>query len=125
MNDACADSFFAHIRSWQDAYRQGDGRRGNLLAPRTIRDHHDDFRRIVFDHEPDPIDNNAVEALLDPEYVRGMRVYDEAASRWPMTSGGVTTCGRMMEMVVESSRCPRFCRTRERLDRMGDRIPSL
>ena len=33
---------------------------------------------IVLDHEPEPIDDNAVEALLDPEYVRGMRVYDEA-----------------------------------------------
>ena len=32
----------------------------------------------MFDDEPDPIDDNAVEALLDPEYAPGMRVYDEA-----------------------------------------------
>ena len=36
------------------------------------------FEGIVFDHKPDPIDDNAVEALLDAEYVQGMRVYDEA-----------------------------------------------
>ena len=41
------------------------------------RDHHADFRRIVMEHEPEPTDDNAAKALLDPDYTRGMIAYDE------------------------------------------------
>ena len=30
------------------------------------------------EHEPEPADDNATEALLDPEYAQGMIDYDEA-----------------------------------------------
>jgi hypothetical protein len=80
LNDAWADGFFAGIRDWQDGYRtgNGNGRPGNWMAPCVIRDHHADFRRLVMEHEPDPADDNATEALLDPEYAQGMIDYDEA-----------------------------------------------
>jgi hypothetical protein len=76
LNDVWAESFFAGIRRWQDDYSRGNGRPGNWMAPCVIRDHHADFRRLVMEHEPDPIDGNAAEALLDPDYVRGMEAYD-------------------------------------------------
>jgi MoaA/NifB/PqqE/SkfB family radical SAM enzyme len=78
LNDAWADAFFAGIRDWQNDYRIGNGRPGNWMAPCVIRDHHADFRRLVMQHEPDPTDQNAAEALLDPDYARGMEAYDEA-----------------------------------------------
>jgi hypothetical protein len=48
------------------------------MAPCVIRDHHADFRRLVMEHEPEPSDDNAADALLDPDYARGMEAYDEA-----------------------------------------------
>lgn len=80
LNDAWADGFFTGIRDWQDGYRtgKGNGRPGNWMAPCLIRDHHADFRRLVMEHEPEPADDNATEALLDPDYAQGMIDYDEA-----------------------------------------------
>jgi MoaA/NifB/PqqE/SkfB family radical SAM enzyme len=78
LSEAWADGFFAGIRDWQDDYRIGNGKPGNWLAPCVIRDHHADFRRLVMEHEPDPADDNAADALLDPDYARGMAEYDEA-----------------------------------------------
>jgi MoaA/NifB/PqqE/SkfB family radical SAM enzyme len=78
LNDAWADAFFDHLRSWQRAYRRGNGHAGNWMAPCPIRDHHAAFRRVLIEHEPDPTDANATEALLDPEYARGMIAYGEA-----------------------------------------------
>ena len=51
---------------------------GNLLMACPIRDHHKELRRIVLEHEPDPVDDNARQALLDPGYARGLLAYDEA-----------------------------------------------
>lgn len=78
LNDAWDEGFFADIRAWQSDYSEGNSRPGNWLAPCIIRDHHDDFRIILNKHEPEPIDPNAAEAWADPEYVAGMRTYDEA-----------------------------------------------
>ncbi len=87
LNDAWADAFFAHLRTWQREYHDGNGngrapnengRAGNWMTPCPIRDHHAAFRRILSEHEPDPIDENATEALLDAEYARGMAAYGEA-----------------------------------------------
>ena len=78
LNDAWAEGFFAGIRSWQEDYAIGNGRPGNWMAPCVIRDHHADFRRLVMEHEPEPADDNATEALLDPDYAQGMIDYDEA-----------------------------------------------
>jgi hypothetical protein len=78
LNDAWADRFFGGIRDWQRDYAAGNGRPGNWMAPCVIRDHHADFRRLVMEHEPEPVDENATEALLDPEYAQGMIDCDEA-----------------------------------------------
>jgi hypothetical protein len=36
------------------------------------------LRRVVLEHEPDPVDDNAQQALLDPEYAEGLFAYGEA-----------------------------------------------
>jgi MoaA/NifB/PqqE/SkfB family radical SAM enzyme len=78
LTDAWADPFFAGIRQWQEDYKRDDGRHGNWLAPCIIRDHHDGFRRLLNEHEPDPSDSSAEEALMDPEYEQGMVAYGAA-----------------------------------------------
>jgi len=75
LNDVWADPFFAGIRNWQETYWQ---KNGNLLMPCPIRDHHTDLRRLLAEHEPDPTDENARAALLDPNYARGLAEYDRA-----------------------------------------------
>ncbi|MBC7236803.1 MAG: radical SAM protein [Chloroflexi bacterium] len=75
LNDVWAEPFFASIREWQLAYRQA---KGNWMMPCPNRDHHADLRRLIAVHEPEPIDDNAREALLDPEYARGLASYDAA-----------------------------------------------
>lgn len=49
-----------------------------LLAPCLIRDHHTELRRLIAQHEPDPSDEEARKALLDPDYARGMEEYGVA-----------------------------------------------
>lgn len=75
LNDVWKEPFFAGIRNWQATYRKG---MGNWLAPCIIRDHHRDLRTLIAQHEPEPTDENARKALLDPEYARGMEEYDLA-----------------------------------------------
>ncbi len=72
LEDIWANPFFAGIRNWQEGYRQRDG---NWLAPCIIRDHHAEFRRLIAQHEPEPSDEEARKALLDPDYARGMEKY--------------------------------------------------
>lgn len=74
LDEAWADPLFADIRNWQDGYWQG---RGNWLAPCIIRDHHADLHRLIAQHEPEPADKSARQALLDPQYARGLEEYLE------------------------------------------------
>lgn len=74
LNDIWVEPFFAGIRGWQEDYWQGEG---NWLAPCIIRDHHTDLRQMIAQHEPDPTDENARKALLDPDYARGLEEYDK------------------------------------------------
>lgn len=76
--DAWEESFFERIREWQADYINGNGHRGNLLNPCFIRDHHDVFRQIISETEPDPENEPAQEALLDKEYMEGMIEYGKA-----------------------------------------------
>lgn len=75
LNDIWKNPFFAGIRNWQETYRKGNG---NLLAPCIIRDHYRDLRNLIAQFEPEPTDENARKALLDPDYARGMEEYDVA-----------------------------------------------
>ncbi len=78
LNDLWGDPFFAGLRKWQTSYRQNNG---NWLRPCPIRDHHAEFRNLLAKFEPEPIDDNARAALLDPEYARGLEEYDAAYQR--------------------------------------------
>ena len=78
LTDAWQEGFFAHIRSWQAEYAAGDGKHGNWLMPCPIRDHNAEFRKWVMQYEPDPVDINAEQALLDPDYAKGLDEYDKA-----------------------------------------------
>jgi hypothetical protein len=49
--------------------------------PCPIRDHHRDFRRILEATEPDPEDEAALQAMIDPAYRDGLIRYDEAVAR--------------------------------------------
>jgi len=76
--DVWEETFFERIRSWQGDYLKGNGHRGNMLNPCFIRDHHDVFRQIVVDTEPDPENEPARDALLDKDYMKGMIEYGKA-----------------------------------------------
>ena len=73
LNDVWADPFFGALRGWQTDF-QTRGR--NEIAPCPMRDHHMELRRLLNEYEPDPMDENAKAALLDPDYARGLDKYD-------------------------------------------------
>lgn len=75
LNDMWGEPFFRAVRQWQLDYKL---KGGNGLAPCPLRDHHTEMRRIILQHEPNPSDENAAAALLDPDYARGLAAYDEA-----------------------------------------------
>ena len=74
LNDVWKDPFFASLRDWQKTYKQKDG---NWLMPCPIRDHHADLRKMIAKFEPEPSDESARDALLDPDYADGMDRYDQ------------------------------------------------
>ncbi|HAF62027.1 MAG TPA: radical SAM protein [Anaerolineaceae bacterium] len=78
LADIWEETFFEHIRSWQMDYLNGNGHRGNLLSPCIIRDHHDVLRQIIAETEPDPENEQAREALLDMDYMKGMIEYGKS-----------------------------------------------
>lgn len=51
--------------------------KGNWLAPCLNRDHHSVLRELIAKHEPEPVDESARQALLDPQYARGLEAYGE------------------------------------------------
>lgn len=74
LNDVWDDPFFHAVRKWQVDYQE---KLGNGLMPCPIRDHHSELRRILIEHEPEPIDEYAAAALLDPDYAQGLAEYDK------------------------------------------------
>jgi MoaA/NifB/PqqE/SkfB family radical SAM enzyme len=74
LNDVWANPFFADIRDWQESYMQS---KGNWLAPCLNRDHHGVLSQLITNHEPEPIDESARAALLDPGYGKGLEHYSE------------------------------------------------
>lgn len=74
LNDVWANPFFADIRGWQESYMQT---KGNWLAPCLNRDHHAVLSQLIAKHEPEPIDESARAALLDPDYGIGLEHYGE------------------------------------------------
>ncbi len=83
LNDILEEPFFQALREWQDEYgfaAKQPEEHGNWLRPCPIRDHHADFRRILEMTEPDPEDEAALQAMIDPEYRQGLIEYDEAVA---------------------------------------------
>jgi len=74
LNDIWSNPFFADIRGWQEGYWQS---KSNWLAPCLNRDHHGVLTELIARHEPEPIDENAHQALLDPDYGHGLEQYGE------------------------------------------------
>ena len=84
LEDAWAEPFFANIRKWQreHGFHQPENMsHGNWLMPCPMRDHHREIQTIIREHEPDPVDDNAQQALLDPGYAAGLIEYDEALAK--------------------------------------------
>ena len=75
LNDVWNAPFFADIRRWQQEYAN---QHSNWLMPCPVRDHHADFMRILAANEPDPEDEAARQALMDPAYHDGLVAYDAA-----------------------------------------------
>jgi hypothetical protein len=82
LNDIWAHPFFEHIRNWQNAYGYGKAfvsQRAdmhNWMMPCPIRDHYKEFHPWLEKYGVKPIDENAREAMLDPEYLAGMSDYN-------------------------------------------------
>ncbi|MGB9893122.1 MAG: radical SAM/SPASM domain-containing protein [Candidatus Saccharicenans sp.] len=81
LNDAWSNPFFADIRKWQRDYgyrrhHQKEGPVKNWIMPCPMRDHFRDMYELLKKHRPRPIDENAAEALKDPEYYKGLTEYN-------------------------------------------------
>ncbi|MDI6845256.1 MAG: radical SAM protein [Candidatus Saccharicenans sp.] len=79
--DVWANPFFADLREWQRRYGYGrnlaaEGRVRNWIMPCPMRDHYGELYELLKKHRPRPIDENAAEALTDPEYYQGLVEYD-------------------------------------------------
>jgi MoaA/NifB/PqqE/SkfB family radical SAM enzyme len=77
--------FFARIREWQKDYgfenriSQAEDL-GNWMMPCPIRDHYAEFFEMQREYDLKPVDENACEALLDPEYRQGLKDYNAAVA---------------------------------------------
>jgi MoaA/NifB/PqqE/SkfB family radical SAM enzyme len=74
LNDVWLNPFFKSVRSWQYDFKKNNR---NYLAPCPNRDHHDELEQLLRQYEPEPTDTNAAETLIDPEYTRGLVVYNK------------------------------------------------
>ena len=84
IEDIWARPFFAGIREWQKGkgfHGPDKGDDSNWLMPCPMRDCHADGRRLLLEHEPEPQDENAREALNDPDYAAGLMAYDSALEK--------------------------------------------
>ena len=86
LNDVWADPFFAKLRAWQWDYSNElsfskGSRHGNWTMPCPIRDHYAEFHKILKEHSPEPVDENARAALDDPEYYKGMVAYNRDVAK--------------------------------------------
>ena len=75
--DALMSEFFVRGRKWQESYGYGKKIPENWLAPCSIRDHYENFRKNILTKDAKPEDRNAEEALKDPEYYERLKEFDE------------------------------------------------
>ncbi len=75
--DALMSELFIRGRKWQRDYGYHKKEPNNWLAPCSIRDHYDNFRKNILTEDAKPEDENAEEALKDPEYYEKLNEFDE------------------------------------------------
>ena len=75
--DALMSELFVRGRKWQRDYGYRQKEPSNWLAPCSIRDHYDNFRKNILTEDAKPEDENAEEALKDPEYYEKLNEFDE------------------------------------------------
>jgi hypothetical protein len=81
LEDVWAAPFFAGVRQWQrdhGFYQPQSMALANWLMPCPMRDHHAELRQIILEYEPDSVDENAKQALLDPGHAEGLIAHAEA-----------------------------------------------
>jgi hypothetical protein len=78
LADALQSKLFKNGRKWQKDYGfENPDNRGNILMPCSIRDHYENFKYNILTPDVKGEDREAEEALLDPEYERIMKQYDD------------------------------------------------
>jgi MoaA/NifB/PqqE/SkfB family radical SAM enzyme len=86
LTDVWQHPFFARMRTWQwdysnkRKYTKGSWH-GNWLMPCPIRDHYEEFHKMLMEFKPEPVDENAKAAMFDLEYQQGMIDYDRAIAK--------------------------------------------
>ena len=73
LNDVWQHPFFQAVRQWQYDYVDDDR---SMIAPCPNRDHHDELEQLLLKYKPEPIDVNAAQTLIDPEYTRSLVDYN-------------------------------------------------
>jgi MoaA/NifB/PqqE/SkfB family radical SAM enzyme len=85
LMDVWSSPFFKKYREWQVDYGYGrnfeDSKNiRNWMMPCPARDHYEEFRPMLDEFQPKPIDENAGVAMTDPEYRDGMIAYNKAVA---------------------------------------------
>ena len=83
--DVWQTPFFKKIREWQVDYGYSknymeSAKIKNWMMPCPIRDHFKEFKPILDEFKPKPLDENAGLAMADPEYQKGLIAYNEAVA---------------------------------------------
>jgi MoaA/NifB/PqqE/SkfB family radical SAM enzyme len=83
--DVWKNPFFKKLREWQAGYGYGkdyeqSSQIRNWMMPCPIRDHYEEFRPMLDEFHPKPLDENAGLAMTDPEYRKGMIAYNKAVA---------------------------------------------
>lgn len=83
--DVWSNPFFKRIREWQTAYGydknfEESSKIRNWMMPCPIRDHYEEFRPMLDEFHPKPLDENAAMAMADADYQKGMIEYNRAVA---------------------------------------------
>ncbi|MDD8020411.1 MAG: radical SAM protein [Acidobacteriota bacterium] len=77
IDEALMSDYFKRGRQWQTEYGYLSDPPGNFFAPCSIRDNHKSFREKILTPDIKPEDENARQALEDPEYYQKMAKFDD------------------------------------------------
>lgn len=80
LNTVLMCPFFQGIRKWQESYGYNKPAHevDNEIVPCAIKDHYREARKNIEYHHAKPGDQEAAQALKDPEYYKGLVAYGEA-----------------------------------------------